>query len=94
VRIYEYQPSMMHAKTIVVDGVWSSIGTMNFDNRSLALNDENTLISLDRGVGARMDAIFMADLRHAREITLAEWRRRSWGSRLLESCADLLSRVL
>ena len=94
VRIYEYQPSMMHAKTIVVDGVWSSIGTMNFDNRSLALNDENTLISLDRGVGARMDAIFMADLRHAREITLAEWRRRSWGSRLLESTADLLSRVL
>ena len=94
VRIYEYQPSMMHAKTIVVDGVWSSIGTMNFDNRSLALNDENTLITLDRGVGQRMNAIFMDDLEHAREITLAEWRRRPWSSRVVESASHLLSRVL
>ncbi|HEX5831852.1 MAG TPA: phospholipase D-like domain-containing protein [Gemmatimonadaceae bacterium] len=94
VKIYEYQPAMMHAKTIVVDGMWCSIGTMNFDNRSLAFNDENTLIALDGDLGARMDAMFLADLRHARRITLPEWRRRPWYERAKELGANLVSRVL
>jgi phosphatidylserine/phosphatidylglycerophosphate/cardiolipin synthase-like enzyme len=51
VRIYGWQPSTLHAETFVVDGLWSSIGTMNFDNRSLALNDEVTLMVLDADVG-------------------------------------------
>src|SRR4029450_7854343 len=50
VKIYEYKPTMMHAKTIVVDGLWSSIGSMNFDNRSIAFNNESQILALDSGV--------------------------------------------
>src|SRR4029078_5382979 len=50
VKIYEYQPTMMHAKTMVVDGMWSCIGSMNFDNRSLSFNDESMLVALDRRI--------------------------------------------
>jgi cardiolipin synthase A/B len=94
VRIYEWQPSTLHAKTFVVDGLWSSIGTMNFDNRSLALNDEVTLMVLDPEFGRRMDAMFMEDLRHATEITADEFRRRPWTARLAEWGANLLTRVI
>lgn len=94
VRIYEYQPSNMHAKTIVADGVWSSVGSMNFDNRSLAFNNELMLTALDGVVGARMDSIFIADLAHSREIDLATFRRRAWRERMLEWGANLVWRVL
>lgn len=53
VRVYEWQPSTLHAKTFVIDGEWFTIGSMNFDNRSMALNDEATLMVLDRTVGSR-----------------------------------------
>lgn len=94
VRIYEYQPSNLHSKTIVADGVWSAIGSMNFDNRSLAFNNEIMLTALDSVVGARMDSIFLADLAHSREIDLAVFRLRTWRERLLEWGANLISRVL
>ena len=94
VRIYEYQPAMMHAKTLVVDGLWSSVGTLNFDNRSLAFNDESNLLVLDAGFGARMQRLFMEDLRYSREITLDAFRDRPWTSRVLEQGANLLSRLL
>ncbi len=68
------QPSTMHARTFVVDGVWATIGSMNFDNKSLALNDEATLMILDRLVGQQMERIFVDDLSHAEEITLARFR--------------------
>src|SRR5690606_14269146 len=70
VRIYEYEPSMLHAKTLVAGGLWSSVGTTNFDNRSLALNEESNFLVYDPEVGARMDSLFHADLGHAREIRL------------------------
>ena len=94
VRIYEYQPTNMHAKTMVVDGVWTAIGSMNFDNRSLAFNDEAALVALDTTLGARMDSLFLDDLRHAREVTLATHSRRPWTHRVREWGASLLSRVL
>lgn len=94
VRVYEWQPSTMHAKTFVVDGLWSTIGSMNFDNRSLALNDEATLMVLDRTVGQQMDLIFLDDLRHAEEITLARFRERPWYQRLEEKAANLIFRLL
>ena len=74
VRIYEYQPTMMHSKTIVADGVWSSIGSMNFDNRSMAFNNESNLVVLDRAFGAQMDSVFLDDLRYSKEIKLDEFR--------------------
>jgi cardiolipin synthase len=94
VRIYEYQPTMMHAKTLVADGVWAIIGTLNFDNRSLALNNEVSLLVLDRRLGAAMDSLFLADLRYAREIDLAGFRGRPWHERLREWGASQLARVL
>lgn len=94
VRVYEYQPSPLHAKTFVADGVWVSIGTMNFDNRSLALNDEVTLMVLDSTAGRRMEAVFFDDLRYAREIDLAAFRRRPWTARMGEWAAGLISPLL
>jgi cardiolipin synthase len=94
VRIYEYLPVMVHSKTFVVDGLWSSIGTLNFDNRSLAFNDESNLIALDATLAAAMTSMFFDDLAQSTEITLPRFRQRSWRERLLEQGANLLSRVL
>lgn len=94
VKVYEYQPSTLHAKTFVVDGLWSSIGTMNFDNRSLALNDESTLMVLDSNAGRRMEEVFFEDLRQAKEIELATFRRRPWYRRVAEWGANQIVRLL
>jgi cardiolipin synthase len=91
VRVFEYQPTTLHAKTFVVDGTWVSVGTMNFDNRSLSLNDESTLMVLDRALGSEMERVFLADLRYAEEILLAAFLNRprmarigEWGANLIE----------
>jgi cardiolipin synthase len=94
VRVYEYQPTTLHAKTFVVDGLWVSVGTMNFDNRSLALNDESTLMVLDSAAGQRMEAVFLDDLRHSLEIDLEVFRRRPWFRRLAEWAANLITPLL
>ena len=94
IRIWEYQPTMMHAKTIVADGAWATVGSLNFDNRSMAFNNETTVVVLDSAVGRVMDSLFVADLRHSKEITLAEFRRRPWTGRVMEWGANLLSRLL
>lgn len=94
VRIYEYEPTMMHAKTMVVDGIWCSVGSMNFDNRSLSFNDESILLALDRRVGAEMNSIFMDDLKSSKEIKLDEFRKRALSGKILEWGAQKLRRVL
>jgi cardiolipin synthase len=85
---------MMHAKTMVVDGLWSTVGSLNFDNRSMAFNNESNVVTLDPALGATMDSIFIADLRYSKEITPAEFARRSWTEKALETGANLLSRLL
>ncbi len=94
VKIYEYQPTMMHAKTMVVDGMWSDIGSMNFDNRSLSFNNESLLVALDRNVGAQMDSIFIDDLTRSKEMKLDEFRKRPLSGKILEWGAQKLRRVL
>ena len=94
VRVYEYQPTTLHAKTFVVDGLWVSVGTMNFDNRSLALNDESTLMVLDSAAGQRMEAVFLDDLTHSQEIDLDVFRRRPWFRRVAEWGANLVTPLL
>ena len=94
VRLYEWQPSTLHAKTFVIDGEWTTIGSMNFDNRSLALNDEATLMVRDRTVGQQMDRIFLDDLRHSEEITAVTFRQRSWFERIAERASNLITRLL
>lgn len=94
VRIYEYEPTMMHAKAFVVDGVWSTIGSANFDNRSVSLNNESNLVVLDESLGARMDADFLEDLQFSKEMTLSEFRRRPVWEKMLEWGAARLWRIL
>ncbi len=94
VRIYEWQPTTLHPKTFVVDGLWSTVGSMNFDNRSLALNDEATLVVHDAGFGRQMNDVFAADLAHAREVTADAFRERSWWQAGAELMAWTLTRLL
>lgn len=94
VRIFEFQPTMIHSKTIVVDGIWSSIGSMNFDNRSLAFNNESNLVVWDSSFGAMMDSTFHDDLRYSREIVLELFKKRPMTDRLIELGASVFSRLL
>ena len=77
VRIYEYQPTMMHTKTIVVDGAWSMFGSANFDNRSLELNDEMNVAVSDKALAARLLQDFEQDVRVSRRLDPVQWRQRS-----------------
>jgi cardiolipin synthase len=77
IAIHEYRPTMMHAKTMVADGTWSVVGSANFDNRSLELNDELNVGVSDAGLAARVTADFERDLRRSTRLELEEWRRRS-----------------
>jgi len=73
-KIYEYKPAMIHAKVLIADGVWSVVGSTNFDHRSFELNDEVNLAVRDAAVAARLSEDFEKDLRESREITWEEWR--------------------
>jgi cardiolipin synthase len=94
VRIYEYVPTMMHAKTLVVDGVWVAVGSMNVDNRSLSFNDEINLLALDSTLGASLDRLFFEDLGYSKEVKLEEFRKRPWKRRVVERAAYAMWRVL
>ena len=90
VEIYEFRPTMLHQKTMLVDGVWATIGTANFDNRSFAMNEETNLCFHDSLVADHLRAIFMADLKRCERIDFAAWRRRSLWQRVQEQFASLL----
>jgi cardiolipin synthase len=76
IEVYEYQPAMMHAKVVVVDGVLSVFGSANFDNRSMELNDELNVAAFDRALAARFVADLERDLGQSRRIDLEAWRAR------------------
>ncbi|OAI41852.1 hypothetical protein AYO41_05150, partial [Verrucomicrobia bacterium SCGC AG-212-E04] len=84
VKIFEYQPTMIHAKTIVVDGVFSVLGSSNFDARSAQINEELDLTVYDRDFGAEMEAVFARDLQQARAYSLEDFERRSLWERFSE----------
>lgn len=84
VEIFEFQPTMLHAKTMVVDEVWSSIGSINFDNRSFQLLNEATLCVQSRRVAQRLTAQFDDDLARSKRIEADEWARRGRLERTLE----------
>ena len=92
--IYEWQPTTLHAKTFVVDAEWSAIGSMNFDNQSMALNDESTMMVRDRGIGAQMIRLFFDNIPARDGNYSGEFRRRPWRYRLAERTANLLTRIL
>lgn len=76
VRLYEYTPSMLHAKTMAVDGVFGTVGSLNLDNISLRINDEATLMVQDSTIGRALEERFVADIAKAEEITLEKYRQR------------------
>jgi cardiolipin synthase len=84
VRIYEYKPALLHAKTIVIDSVWATVGSTNLDNRSFALNQELNVVTYDRGVAERLEAVFQEDLAHSGQVTYEQWQRRGLKARLFE----------
>ena len=84
VRIYEYQPSCMHAKTVVVDGYWATIGSANLDNWSFRFTYEANLNVYGEDFAAQMKAMFEDDLTRCKEITLENWENRPWSDRLAE----------
>jgi cardiolipin synthase A/B len=92
--IYEYQPTMYHTKVMVVDDVWSSVGSTNFDDRSFRLNDEANLNVLDPAFGAEQVRVFAADRARSRRITLAEWEERPFKERLMERVASVVKSQL
>ncbi len=94
VKIFEYQRTMLHAKTLVVDGSWSTVGSINFDNRSFSLNDELNLSVWDEPVARTLEGQFKLDLEDARELTLEKWRARSGLSIVRERASALLRREL
>jgi cardiolipin synthase A/B len=84
VKIYEYQPTMMHAKTMVVDRVFATVASTNFDNRSFRYNDEIDLAMNDAGVAGRLEQTFEEDLRKSRPYTYQQWLHRPLVKRFVE----------
>jgi cardiolipin synthase A/B len=93
-RIFEYQPTMLHAKVMLVDANWATVGSVNFDNRSFALNDELNLSVRDRAVVAELERHFQADIDDAVELDLAAWRDRPAVVRARELASAAVRREL
>jgi cardiolipin synthase A/B len=89
VKIYERRGALLHSKTAVIDGVWSTVGSTNLDWRSFLHNDEVNAVILGQEFGERMQAMFEADLAASEAITPASWARRPLGDRLMEFAARL-----
>jgi cardiolipin synthase len=76
VRVYEFQPTLLHQKVVIVDRIWSHVGSTNFDSRSLALNEEIGVGILDESTAEELREAFEGDLRRSTELQLERWRRR------------------
>ena len=94
VKIYHYQLGFTHSKLIIVDGIFSSVGTANFDFRSLETNFEVNAMIYDEEVAAQLEQQFLEDLKQSEELNLEEWRQRHWVRKTKESFARLLSPML
>jgi cardiolipin synthase len=93
VRIYELQSAMLHAKTAVIDGVWSTVGSSNMDWRSFAANSEANVVVLGDDFARSLEALFERDIAESRPITADEWAQRGFGSRLREQLGRIAERL-
>jgi cardiolipin synthase A/B len=91
-KIYEYEPAMIHAKVMIIDGIWSVVGSTNFDNRSFGLNDEVNLAGFDTQLAHRLEEDFARDIAESKPISYDEWRRRSIFERAHEWLGWVLER--
>jgi cardiolipin synthase len=87
IEIYEYRAALLHSKTMVIDGVWATVGSTNLDNRSFALNDELNVIFYSRPVAQKLEAIFQDDLAHSHRVTYERWAKRGFREKFLELIA-------
>ena len=94
VKIYEREDALLHAKTALIDGVWSTIGSTNLDWRSFTNNQEINAVILGQNFGTQMQTMFEKDLKSSKVITLESWRSRSIGARIKERAARLWARFL
>lgn len=94
VKIFELQDGMLHSKTIVIDGVWSVVGSSNFDHRSILFNDEVDAVVLGRDTARQLEALFEQDEARSRAITLAAWRDRPLDERVREFYARMIEALL
>lgn len=94
VKIYERRTAVMHAKTVTIDGVWSTIGSTNLDWRSLLYNSEANAVVLGRDFATQMAAMFANDMNASDEITLEKWKQRSWLSHIKEWASHSFHRLL
>jgi len=90
VEIFEFLPTMLHQKTVLVDDAWGSVGTANFDNRSFALNDETSVCFRDRDLVGQLHEIFLADLERCKKVSLRQWKKRGFWQRAGEQFASLM----
>ena len=90
--IYEYEPAMIHAKILLIDGIWGVVGSTNFDNRSFGINDEVNLAARDPEFTQRLQQDFTKDLAHSRKVTYQEWKRRPVWARAPELLGWVLER--
>jgi cardiolipin synthase len=91
IRIFELNAAVLHAKTAVIDGSWSTVGSTNLDTRSFLHNKEVNVVVMGDGFGLEMESAFRDDLKDSREITLAQWERRPYFQRFREWVARLFS---
>jgi cardiolipin synthase len=89
VKIFEYQATMMHNKTMVVDGMFSVVGSINLDARSMGKNAEDSLVFYDRDFSERLEKMFQEDLTKCRPITLEAWSDRGFRARMAEHFSRL-----
>ncbi|HXL97859.1 MAG TPA: phospholipase D-like domain-containing protein [Steroidobacteraceae bacterium] len=94
VKIYERSDGILHSKTVVVDGVWSIVGSSNFDHRSVLFNDEVDAVVISAATGAQLERYFQQDLEHASAIDLATWKRRPLAYKLREHFWRLWEQLL
>jgi cardiolipin synthase len=81
---------MLHQKTMVVDGVWATVGTTNFDPRSFAHNEENNVCFWDRALARELEEIFVSDMKGCHRMTLEQWRTRPLLYKIVQNTVSLL----
>lgn len=94
IRLYERSDALLHAKTAVIDGVWSTVGSSNLDYRSFLYNNEANAIIVGTDFGTQIEAMFLEDLKKSQEILLEEWKSRPLWRRFIEGVGWLLGRWL
>ncbi|HVR71184.1 MAG TPA: phospholipase D-like domain-containing protein [Vicinamibacteria bacterium] len=94
IEIYEYVPTMYHCKVMVVDDLWVSVGSTNFDERSFKLNGEANVNVLSEEFARRQVEVFFQDRARSRRVTLEAWRNRRWREKAMEHAANLIGSQL